>query len=423
MLKKCIIVGIVSYVLCAGVFWLGFNAGNLNADRNRTETAVSDAAAAQPTASPTETVNEPAEQSLPEPDAIAEEEFQGFADGEDLDAFTFDALPISTPDASQSFSSIIKGASDSVVSINVTGTASNFFGRTFETGSAGSGIIFSEDGENIYIVTNFHVIERANSVTISVDDAIQAPASFVGGDSVSDIAVISVSKTEMAKAGIKNYKLAVFGDSTQIEIGDLAIAIGNALGEGKSATLGIISALNKTINIDNKELNVIQTDAAINPGNSGGALINAKSQVIGINTAKLSSYGVEGMGYSIPINDAKVIIENLMKNKDHPIPEPGYLGISGLTVTEQIKDTNSLPSEGVYVRTAYPGAGAFAAGIRNNDLIVGINDVSVKTFEALSEELAKYKAGEKINVSYYEGCKILKTVEVTLTGAGTNTNF
>ncbi|MDR2903437.1 MAG: trypsin-like peptidase domain-containing protein, partial [Clostridiales bacterium] len=191
---------------------------------------------------------------------------------------------------------VYKKMRSAVVSINVKGSQLGFFNQVYETEGAGSGIIFKEDEESVYIVTNYHVVTQSDEITISLDDAVQVGASPVGGSESDDIAVISVKKSDMIAAGITEYAIATFADSATIEIGDTAIAIGNALGEGKSATAGIISAIDKQIPTENQILTMLQTDAAINPGNSGGALVNAGGQVIGINTAKYMAG--EGMGYA-----------------------------------------------------------------------------------------------------------------------------
>ncbi|MDR3239837.1 MAG: trypsin-like peptidase domain-containing protein [Clostridiales bacterium] len=299
--------------------------------------------------------------------------------------------------APSSVSGIVKKVSDAVVSISISTTQEQSFFHQMEQQGSGSGIIFSEDGDKVYIATNNHVIESANKVTISVDDQNHISAKFVGSDSQSDLAVISVSKADMTEAGI-SYKIADFGDSGQLQVGDEVVAIGNAMGEGKTATSGIISAINKQITIDGKTLAVIQTDAAINPGNSGGALANANGQIIGINTAKLGASGVEGMGYSIPSNEAKKIIEDLMANGSVRKP---YLGIVGMTITSQMKDMYNLPSMGVYVAEVAAGSGAEVAGMQQNDIIVGFNDIKISSLDELSAAISKGTVGETVKIYIY----------------------
>jgi serine protease Do len=221
---------------------------------------------------------------------------------------------------------VIENLSKAVVSIDTEiRTTSNYFG--FGMGayaSAGSGIIIYEDSSDVYIATNNHVIENAKKVTISLDDSTKVPASYVGSDINEDVAVIKVSKTNMIAAGIEDYAIATFANSDNLKVGQDVVAIGNSAGEGKSATKGIISAINKEITVEGKTLNVLQTDAAINPGNSGGALVNMQSEVVGINTAKYSSSysasegSVEGMGYAIPSNTVKRLVETMIQASSDP---------------------------------------------------------------------------------------------------------
>jgi len=311
----------------------------------------------------------------------------------------------------------------SVVSIDVSVSSRSWFGSRLQNG-AGSGIIFSEDAENIYIVTNYHVVDGAVKAVISLDDSGQAAAHYVGGDSIADIAVLNVSKADLRAAGITSYGIAKFGNSDKIEVGDFAIAIGNAAGEGKSATFGIISAVNKRIAIDSKALSVIQTDAAINPGNSGGALVNSAAEVIGVNTAKLSSYGVEGMGYSIPVNQVKTIVNGIMENRGKTPSQPGYLGISGITVTGELRDYYGFPSVGVYVQTVYTGTGAQSAGLKRGDLITGFNGADIRSFEELIAEIAKTKAGQTVKMTVYRsssGNPVI--IDVTMTAQNGGLSF
>ncbi|MDR1530719.1 MAG: trypsin-like peptidase domain-containing protein [Clostridiales bacterium] len=387
-LKKYAIASIVSFALGAGVFSAGFAAGTGTSGGGTAEQA-----AAQPKAA--------AEQTSPE---------------------SLINISAAVASGAQTVSSIIKNAANSVVSINVM-SSTQVYNRVYNTPSAGSGIIFSEDDTRVYIVTNNHVIDGANSVTISLDDTTEVPAHLIGTDAAADIAVIYVNRAEMTGAGFNNYKIAGFGDSDQLQVGDLAIAIGNAVGEGKSATLGIISAVDKTLEIDSKSLAVIQTDAAINPGNSGGALINSQSQVIGINTAKLSAYGVEGMGYSIPINEAKAIVNSIMANKDAASSQPALLGIAGETVTPEIKELYSFPSTGVFVQTVYMDTGAYAAGLRRGDLIVAFDGQRITSMEDLSAAIAKTTAGQTVELSIYKSSATPATLQVTMSSAISGTNF
>jgi serine protease Do len=308
---------------------------------------------------------------------------------------------------------IVKSISNAVVSINIKMDRNNFYYATQDVG-AGSGIIFYEDNEKIYIVTNNHVIEDATEVTISVNDTNEANANLVGTNSESDIAVISVKKSQLQNAGIANYAVAKFADSDLLEVGESVIAIGNAAGQGKSATYGIISAIDKQIDIDGKKLDVVQTDAAINPGNSGGALVNTKGQVVGVNTAKFGTYGIEGMGYSIPSNNVKKIAEGLIANGNSTSNKP-YLGIQGITVDEQVKQYYDLPL-GAYIGNVSSGSSAAKAGLLVGDVVVGFNDVQITTMEQLSEQIGKTKIGDKVKLSIYRKGKTQMTLDVVMNG-------
>jgi serine protease Do len=313
---------------------------------------------------------------------------------------------------------IVKEVSDSVVSINLTMEVQQFFNQASEQSGSGSGIIFDMDDEKVYIATNNHVITDADRVTISLDDTLEFKASFVGADPLSDLAVISVSRKDLDEAGVK-YKAAKFGDSEKLEVGDEVVAIGNAMGEGKTATSGIVSALNKQIEIDGKTLDVIQTDAAINPGNSGGALANAEGEVIGINTAKLSSSKVEGMGYSIPSNVAGTILHNLKENGSAKKP---YLGIEGQDITKQIMDMYNFPDVGVYLVNITEGSGAEAAGLQPRDIIVGYNGLDIESMTDLQQAIADTTVGDTATLYLYRG-NIMLNVDVTIGDLNVDANF
>ncbi|MCL1889395.1 MAG: trypsin-like peptidase domain-containing protein, partial [Desulfovibrionaceae bacterium] len=251
--------------------------------------------------------------------------------------------------------------------------------------SLGSGFIISEDG---YIVTNNHVVEGAEVIRVNFDSSKNKDTSFeaevIGVDKETDLALLKIeSSTKLP--------FIKFGDSDALEVGETVVAIGNAIGEGKSATAGIVSALNKEINIDGVRYNAIQTDATINPGNSGGALVNTSSEVIGINTAKISGNGVEGMGYSIPSNTAKRVIDQIMTNGS---PKKPYLGVEGGTITEDMLARNLfLPGLGAYIQNVYQGSAAAKGGLKPNDIIVGINGEEIKSFEELTEAILEIGVG------------------------------
>lgn len=242
---------------------------------------------------------------------------------------------------------------------------------------SGSGIIISEDG---YIVTNQHVIAEATEITIILNTGDEYVATVVGSDSKSDLAVLKINATGLTAATL--------GDSSQVEVGDLAVAIGNPLGQELAGTVtsGVISAVNRKMTVDNRSYNLLQTDAAINPGNSGGALVNKYGEVIGINSIKMSETGVEGIGFAIAISEAKPIIDDLMNS--------GYVSgrsLIGITITES--------RNGLTVYSVVEGSGAEKAGIKEGDLIVKADGNAVNTSEGLNEIRDTKKPGDYITLT------------------------
>ena len=322
-------------------------------------------------------------------------------------------LPMSPDISFNGYKDVVQSVSDSVVSISVNISYASYFGRRRESESAGSGIIFDMDDDRVYIATNHHVISSEQgmsieSVNISLDDKETVPAMLIGSDAQSDLAVISVLRKDLDELGVP-YKCAVFGKSSNMMVGDLVVAIGNAMGEGKTATQGIISAINKNISIDGKKLTVIQTDAAINPGNSGGALVNMNSEVIGINTAKIASYVAEGMGFSIPSDIAWEILINLKETGTTPDP---YIGIETITeIDETRRDAYSFPSVGILIRRIIAGSPADTAGLRVNDLIVAFNGVPITSAEDYKAALDETDVGEKAVLSIYRNNN---SIEITV---------
>lgn len=313
---------------------------------------------------------------------------------------------------STSITEIAKKAGPSMVGIRMTATSSAnpFFGSDGETIKAeGSGIIISKDG---YIMTNYHVVSEADprnrdyeNVTLEVflPDKRQAKAKFIGGDSLNDLAVIKVN--------LKNLPIAELGDSSKLKVGEPAVAIGNPLGLefAGSVTAGVISALNRTVSVEDRTLNLIQTDAAINPGNSGGALVNSKGKVVGINTVKISVPGVEGLGFAIPINDAKPIVNQLIKYgyvKGRPL-----IGISGQEITQSLADYYNLPV-GIFIVRVEPNSGAAKAGIRKRDIMISLAGKKVTSMQDVNNIKKAYKAGDTVNTVIVRGKKKL-TLKLT----------
>lgn len=262
-------------------------------------------------------------------------------------------------------------------------------GGTTEQQSSGSGVIISEDG---YIVTNNHVIEGANSLTVILNTGDEYSAKLIGRDSRTDLAVLKVDA--------ENLIFAQFGKSSDLRVGDTAIAIGNPLGQefAGTTTQGIISGLNRSVTIDNKTLNLIQTDAAINPGNSGGALVNAYGHLIGINTAKISSDTLEGLGFAIPIDEAKPIISDLI-DSGYVTGRP-IIGIGGRAVTEEDAEAYNL-KVGVYVSSMTPDSPAYMAGVKIGDIIVECDGKKVTTVEEINEIKNKMQPGDEMKIKVY----------------------
>ena len=278
--------------------------------------------------------------------------------------------------------------------VGITSTINNIY-SIFNTSSVsegtGSGIIISSDG---YIVTNSHVIEGASAVKVTLNTGSEYEAKVIGSDAKTDLAVIKIKPSE-------TLTVAELGDSSQIQVGERAVAIGNPLGLEffGSTTQGIISAINRKITVDDRTMSVIQTDAAINEGNSGGALVNAYGKVIGINAVKISASSVEGMGFAIPISEAKPILEDLIKFgyvKGRPV-----LGISARNVTKDMAARQGWPI-GVQVMSTQVGSGAEIAGLEQGDIITRADGKEVKNFDNLTEIKDSHKPGEVMNLEVYK---------------------
>lgn len=302
--------------------------------------------------------------------------------------------------------SVVEAVMPSVVSItNTSVVTQNFWGQQFqsEDQSSGSGIIVGENNTELLIVTNNHVISDSTELKVQFIDGSVANAKIKGTDANMDLAVIAVALDSLESSTVSNISIAVLGDSESLKVGEPAIAIGNALGYGQSVTTGVISALNRQIAMseDGSTSGVlIQTDAAINPGNSGGALLNVRGEVVGINSNKIGGSTIEGMGYAIPISNAKPIIEELMnrETKDKVAEaKKGYLGISGLDVTADVSAMYGMP-EGVYVAQVHDGA-ASKAGILKGDIITAFDGSSVKTMTDLQGYLEYYEMGETVLIT------------------------
>lgn len=319
-------------------------------------------------------------------------------------------------------SKIAESAMPSIVSITNMSVqeVQNFFGQTQqeESTSLGSGIIIDQNDSELLIVTNNHVVEGADTLTVTFVDNESVEANIKGTDATRDLAVVAVPVDSIKDSTMDEISIASLGDSDELQVGEPAIAIGNALGYGQSVTTGIISATEREL--DGFDGKLIQTDAAINPGNSGGALLNANGQVVGINTAKINSSVAEGMGYAIPISDASDIITSLMNQETKTKvseKEQGYLGITGVDVSDDSSEMYNMPT-GVYIREVSKGSGAEQAGLAQGNIITAINGTTVDSMSTLKEQLTYYKVGETVEltvqVAANDGSYQEQTVSVTL---------
>lgn len=294
----------------------------------------------------------------------------------------------------------------------------------YESESAGSGIIVGSNETELLICTNNHVVEGANTLTVTFIDEESYEAKIKGTSADDDLAVIAVALDDISKETKEQIMIAQTGDSDEMRVGEQVVAIGNALGYGQSVTTGIISAKDRMIQVQEgmdvyTYENLIQTDAAINPGNSGGALLNMNGEVIGINSAKASSSGVEGMGYSIPISKAMPILEKLMSRETRSKvdeSEASYIGITGEGVSSEATQLYGIP-EGIYLISVGEGSPAEEAGLQESDIITEFDGISVTSMSDLRELLLYYAAGETVEMtvqSNENGAYTEKTVEITL---------
>lgn len=340
-------------------------------------------------------------------------------DSAQRDNFAFENIhtPLGTHNEALDLAALVELVKPSTVLITALGSqpsGRNPFGFGGIAPHAGSGIIFYETDSRIYIATNAHVIEDAQTVVVSINGSGMIPAVPVGRDDAEDLAVIAVYRFEAAAQGIANVTVARFGDSDVMRVGNGVIAIGNSMGEGNTVTDGIVSAVNREIRVAGRILLVLQTNAAINRGNSGGALINMNGEVIGINTAKFTEELAEGMGYAIPSNIAKPVLTRLM----HEYTERGGLsrpmiGVDIVSLTPEIAeeltealirqgldaDEFHIPDEGIWINGVGRDSPANQAGLHATDIITAVNGISVSTsadFIAITSEMA---VGDTIVVS------------------------
>lgn len=310
-----------------------------------------------------------------------------------------------------SVSDIANMLEPSLVAITNEMVQDSFFGETIGT-SSGSGIIYDITNEGIYIMTNNHVVENSSNLLVNFSGTNLYPASIIGADSDTDLAVIFIDYQVVDSDDLNKLSTVQLGNSDLINVGDTAIAIGNPLGYNNTVTLGIISAVDRIISEDLNALSLIQTDAAINPGNSGGALVNAKGQLIGINTIKISDTSVEGIGFAIPINSAIPILKELM-TKGY-VSKP-FIGIYGKDVTEELAKVYDIPM-GVFVSDIVPRSPAARSSLKTYDIIVAIDDIPIQTMMDINRVISEYNIGDEIKVSVLREVKEeFVNYEVTIT--------
>ena len=349
----------------------------------------------------------------------------------------------STAKGSLDVSEIVSEALPSIVSITTKSVqeVQNYFGmygmygyapqqQEQEVEGSGSGIIVGKNDDELLIATNYHVVEGADTLSVAFTDGNAVEASVKGFDEERDLAVVSVSLDDVKDDTMDAISIAKIGSSDDLKVGEQVIAIGNALGYGQSVTTGIVSAKNRRMDSDNNTVtdgsddssdgvNLIQTDAAINPGNSGGALLNMEGEVVGINSAKLASTEVEGMGYAIAISDVTDILQNLMNETSRDKlddSEHGVLGIEGSSVSSEAVQMYGIPA-GVFVKKVTEGGAADKAGLKANSVITEFNGKAVSSIDQLMEYLSYYEPDEEVELtvqvphgtSYKE-----ETVKVTL---------
>jgi serine protease Do len=299
--------------------------------------------------------------------------------------------------------------------------------QTEEVESAGSGIIVGQNDDELLIVSNNHVVEGADTLSVCFNDGNVYEASIKGTDSDRDLAVIAVPLSDISDDTMSAIKAIEIGDSDSLKVGEQVVAIGNALGYGQSVTTGIVSALDRTLE-ENSDATFIQTDAAINPGNSGGALLNMQGQLIGINSAKQASTEVEGIGYAIPISEVQSTLESLMNRTTREKVDENQsasLGVSVQDVSSQVTEMYGIP-EGAYVADVTEGSAADKAGIKQGYIITGFDGESVTSVSDLQNLLQYYAAGETVDltVQVSDGGQYKEqTVSVTLDQAQSQTQM
>lgn len=304
-------------------------------------------------------------------------------------------------------SEVVSGTMPAIVSIRSVSTQTDmWYGTPYNTEASGSGIIVGKDENELLIATNNHVVSGTDQITVTFIDGTEVEAVTKGTDATADLAVVTVDISKMEESALNQIKVAKLGNSDEVKVGEMAVAIGNALGYGQSVTVGYISAKDREVEVSDgytyKTMVLLQTDAAINPGNSGGALLNVDGEVIGINTVKFSNTMVEGMGYAIPISRAIPILNELESREILAEGEQGYLGVYPVDVTEDVSATFNMPI-GVFLSSVEAGGPADKAGLKKGDIITFINEVEITSSTQLRELVSSIKAGTEIEVTFMRG--------------------
>lgn len=307
---------------------------------------------------------------------------------------------------SSSISDMVENTMPAIVSIHSTTTETGiWFGQQInqDSESSGSGIIVGKDEKELLIATNNHVVSGANKITITFTDESQAEAVIKGTDVAADLAVIAVDMSTLEESTVDAISVVSMGDSDEVKVGEVAVAIGNALGYGQSVTVGYISAKDREVTVsdgyNNYDMLLLQTDAAINAGNSGGALLNIEGELIGINSVKYASSAVEGMGFAIPITRAIPIITELMSREILKESEQGFLGIRGTEITEEISQQLQMPI-GVYIGELVEGGAAIEGGLRQADIITSVNGIEITSMIQLREYVTSFRVGTELEVTF-----------------------
>lgn len=330
-------------------------------------------------------------------------------------------------------SEVVDKVMPSIVSITsktvITSGRYGYNSGGYITQGAGSGVIIKEDEKEVYILTNYHVVEDSTELSIKFIDDKSYDATIKGVSEGKDIAVVTIEKSKLSEDTLKQIRVATLGDSNELKVGNGIIAIGNALGYGQSVTTGVVSALNREVTTDKYTLNMIQIDAAINGGNSGGALLNSKGEVVGINSVKYSqkattsSASIEGMGFAIPISDVKDVIDKLIKGENDTKNTNTNTKTSGLTLGVEGIMTNSetlasyrLPT-GFYIYTIIPDGNAAKSDLKKGDIVTAIDNNKVTSMDSIRKVLDKKNKGDKVilTVQYINGNEYKeKEIEIVL---------